>query len=182
MSVGWNLFKALSHAANSAVRSFAHIAHDLAGPATAAATVLGLPAVAGAGLVELLMKTHAKNPAAHQKLGEVMSRGEPWPTLVKQIAAQLKAHPDWKSFSEHAKATGKAVRGIMGEGDWWDPVEGMARPAPPTGGGMSRAQLMATLRQRAQAPSAPSPADAAAMSDGGVPGDGGDTSEPDDSF
>jgi hypothetical protein len=121
--VGWNLFHAISnvvhdvtHAADSVVRGFSHIMHDLGPFGVAAAAMLGLPEIAGAGMADLLMKDHAGHPEAQKRVQEVLARGGNWPTLVHQVAAKIKAHPDFKEFHAHVVAA---------------KVHGVAPPPPP---------------------------------------------------
>jgi hypothetical protein len=161
MAVGWNLFKSIAHAANAAVHTFGHIVNDLGPVGRAVAAAFALPAVAGEGAVELLMKAHAGNPAAKQHLKDVVARGGNWPEFMETMAQKLKAHPDFSAFSAHAKVTKAAVHGII---------------APPTGGGMPRAQLLARLRA-ARGGAASHPAFQDAPPGTPMPGDG---QEPDD--
>ena len=122
--VGWNLFHEISKAVHSVasaadhvVKGFSHIMHDLGPIGVAAAAALGLPEIAGAGMIDLLMKDHAGSKPAAAKLREVSARGGNWPALIHNVAQAIKAHPDFAEFHAHATAA---------------KVHGVARPAPPT--------------------------------------------------
>lgn len=125
--VGWNLFKSIAHAVDHAVKSFEHIVKDLGPFGVVLAASLGLPELATGAAVTLLMKAHAGDAGAKAHVKTVLARGGNWPTYMNQMAAKLKAHPDFARFSQHAKATNAAVHGLhesLGRG---------RRPAPPTG-------------------------------------------------
>jgi hypothetical protein len=121
--IGWNLFHAIAHVADRAVRSFSHIVHDLGPVGMGLAASLGLPEAAGAGVFDLLMKAHAGNAAARQHVATVQARGGNWPEFLTRAASHLKAHPDFKAFSVHARVQAASARRS---------VTGVARPAPPT--------------------------------------------------
>jgi hypothetical protein len=112
--MGWNLFHAISHAAEGVLHKFEHIAKDLGPGLEVIAVGLGLPPGIATGAVDLLLGEHAGHAELAAHAAQVKARPEPWPTFLTKVAAAIHAHPDWAAFDKDAKKarTGAVVHGI----------------------------------------------------------------------